>query len=70
MRGQKVGCIVGDARIERRGFCEVREKLRQSARIEHGAGKLVRANFAALLENIDAFGGKLGFGARFIVLPD
>ena len=36
----------------------------------HGAGKLVRADFAGLFENVDIFGGKLGFAARFVVLRD
>ena len=49
---------------------EVRHQFRQGAGIEHGAGKLVRADFAALFEDVDAFRGKLGFGARFVVLAD
>ena len=30
----------------------------------------MRADFAGLFEDIDAFGGKLGFGARFVMLAD
>ena len=30
----------------------------------------MRADFAGLFEDVDVFGGKLGLGARFVVLAD
>ena len=49
---------------------EIGNQFGQAARVHHGAGKLVRAEFARLFEDVDIFGGKLGLGARFVVLAD
>ena len=67
---QKIGGIIGDRRVERRRFRKIRHEFGQSAGIEHGAGELVRADFASLFENVDAFSRQLGFAARFVVLAD
>ena len=68
--GEVVGGIAGDGRIERRGFLEIGDQFAQRARVHDRAGKLVRADFAGLFEDVDIFGGKLGRFFRSGVLLD
>ena len=69
-RGQEVSGVVRDGRIERRSLLPIGNQLGQPARVHHRAGKLVRAEFARLFEDVDIFSGKFGLGARFVVLRD
>ncbi len=57
----------GDGRIERGGFFEVGNKFGESLRVHDGAGKLVRADFAAFFEDVDIFSGEFGLGAAGVV---
>jgi len=61
---------IGDRRIQRRGFLKVRNKFGKRLGVHDRAGKLVRADLAALFEDINIFGGKFGFGATGVVLLD
>ena len=65
--GKKVSGVAGDGRVERRGFFEVGNKFAERARVHDGAGKLVSANFARLLEHVDIFRGKRGRFLRVVV---
>ena len=66
--GEEIGGIVRDRRIERGCFREIGNEFREAARVHHRAGKLVRANFARLFEDVDIFGGKFRLAAGFVVL--
>ena len=42
----------------------------RALRVHDGAGKLMRADFAAFFEDVDIFGGEFGLGAGFVVFVD
>ncbi len=57
-------------RVKRRGFFKIRHQFCQRLRIHNRAGKLVRANFAALLQNVNTFRRKLRLRTALVVLLD
>ena len=56
--------IVRDGRIERRALLIIRHELSQRLWIHDGAGKLVRADLTAFLEDVDALRRKLRAAGR------
>ena len=68
--GEEKCRVVGDGRVERRGFFEVRDQFGESFRIHDRAGELVGADFAAFFEDVDIFRGKFGLAAGFVVFLD
>src|SRR6266568_546298 len=68
--GEEKRGIVGDRRIERRGFLKIRHQFGERARIHDGSGKLMRADFAPFFEDVDIFSGKRRFSAGFVVFLD
>ena len=57
--GEEERGVIGDGRIERRGFFEIGDQFGERFRIHDGAGELMRADFASLFEDVDIFGGEL-----------
>ena len=61
---------MGDRSIQRRRSLETRNQLGKRFGIHNCAGKLVRADLTALLEDVDVFGRKLRLRAGSVVLLD
>ena len=67
---EEKSCVVGDGRVERRGFLEVGDEFGERFRIHDGAGELMGADFSSLFEDVDIFGGEFRLRTRFVVLLD
>jgi len=68
--GKEIGRISGDRTVQGSGLGKIRHEFGKAARVHDRIGKLVRADFTGLFEQVDAFRRKLGLRARFVVLPD
>ena len=68
LAGQKVNCLGGHFRLDRRFVLPARQQLVHRTRIQQRAAQRVLAKLARLFQNVDVFFRERGVGMRCVVL--